>query len=267
MISNIGSNTTAGSAATTNPVTVQAPANPAAASATPAASSTVTISTLASQLAASAARAQVRDSTLTRTELGAKAKSILDKIIGDSYDLNRSKNDSEVPNTKDPALLERAKQATAYTQSNNQGGVKNPFAGLSGEQLSNIAYDDSGTYTVNERRAAYLESYDREETWRVQVCAQGMAEYNSTGKMTGFFTSVLDHYKGLPAIEQAQYPASYEADLTNKIKLDFNYRTNIAEGNSHKTLIDELLSAKPQIHPKPLQSEPKSAVENQLVAA
>ena len=44
-----------------------------------------TISTLARQLAASASRAEERDKTLTRSELADKAKSILNNIVGDSY--------------------------------------------------------------------------------------------------------------------------------------------------------------------------------------
>lgn len=42
--------------------------------------------------------------------------------------------------------------------------------------------------------------------------------------------SVLDHFKELPAIEQAQYPVDYAGDLQSKIALDFNYRTHQAEG-------------------------------------
>ncbi|MDP4027686.1 MAG: hypothetical protein Q8P42_01765 [Gallionella sp.] len=196
------------------------------------ADSTPTISIMARQLADSAARAEKRDSTLSRSQLADKAKTLLGQIQGDSYFLNKAKHDSEVPKTDDPALLARAKQATAFVNSaaNRSGSEKNPFAGLSREQLSNIAYDDSGTYTINERRAASYESDMQEYAWRVKVCAQAMDEYNSTGKLTNFFKSVLDHYNGLPAIEQAQYPKDYASDLESKIKLDFNYRTHRAEG-------------------------------------
>jgi len=191
-----------------------------------------TISTLARQLAASASRADERDKTLTRSELADKAKNILNQIVGDSYYANKTLHDSEIPNTSNPELLSRAKQATAFVNDSSRGGhsIKNPFSGLSREQLSNIIYDESGTYTVNERHAAWRESYDQEEAWRVKVTTQAMAEYNSTGKLTNFFSSVLDHYKELPAIEQAQYPKDYAIDLQSKIDLDFNYRTHQAEG-------------------------------------
>lgn len=228
--------------------------------------STQTISILSRQLADSAARAEKRDSTLSRSELADKAKSVLDKIIGDSYYLNRAKHDSEVPKTDDPALLARAKQATAFAQTNGRGGVQNPFAGLSREQLSNIAYDESGTYTVNERHAASYEADMQEYAWRVKVCAQAMDEYNSTGKLTNFFKSVLDHYNGLPAIEQAQYPKEYASDLESKIKLDFNYRTHRAEGKGgNPTSMIEILLAQPEgkmVDPKRIPVAPTLKLES-----
>jgi len=213
-------------------------------------SSTQTISTLGRQLADSASRAEARDRTLSRSELADKAKSILNNIVGDSYYANKTLHDSEVPKTSDPELLARAKQATAFVNDASRGGhsIKNPFSGLSREQLSNIIYDDSGTYTVNERHAAWRESYDQEEAWREKACAQAMDEYNRTGKLTNFFREGLDHFKGLPAIEQAQYPKDYASDLESKISLDFNYRTHQAEGKSEDpmSLIKMLFDQSPK---------------------
>jgi hypothetical protein len=212
--------------------------------------SPLTISTLARQLAESASRAEVRDKTLSRSELGEKAKSIVNQIVGDAYSANKAKHDSEVPQTSDPELLARAKQATAYVNDASRGGhsVANPFAGLSREQLSNIIYDDSGLYTVNERNAAWREAYDQEEAWREQVCAQAVDEYNRTGKLTNFFTLVLGHFKELSAIEQAQYPEDYASDLQSKIDLNFNYRTHQAEGKEKRpmSLIEMLFQQSPQ---------------------
>jgi len=213
-------------------------------------SSTQTISTLAQQLAASASKAEERDKTLTRSELADKAKSILNHVVGDSYYANKELHDSEIPNTSDPELLSRAKQAKEFVNDASRGGhsIKNPFSGLSREQLSNIIYDESSTYTVNERHAAWRESYDQEEVWREKVAAQAMAEYNSTGKLTNFFSSVLDHFKGLPEIEQAQYPKDYASDLQSKIDLDFNYRTHQVEGKGKEPmgLIEMLFRQSPQ---------------------
>lgn len=214
------------------------------------ASSKQTISNLARQLAASTSHAEERDRTHTRSELGDKARSLLSQIAGDSYQAGKERHDSEVPSTNDPVLLARAKQATEFVnRSSNNGKEKNPFAGLSREQLASVIYDDSGAFTVNERRAAWMESYDQEEVWREKVCAQAMDEYNRTGKLTNFFSSVLDHFKGLPAIEQAQYPKDYASNLEAKISRDFNYRTNQAEGKGEdpKSLIEMLLSSRPNV--------------------
>lgn len=199
---------------------------------------TSSLSSLSLQLSESAARAAARDSSLSRKEIGAKASEILSKISGDGYFANKKVNDAEVPDTQDPELLARAANATLFVN----GSGKNPFAGMSSDQLSLIIYDDSGSFTTSERRAAFSESFDQESAWRQKVVANAMAEYNGTGKLTKFFTAALEHYKDLPAIEQAQYPNSYEAKLEGWIALDFNYKTHTAEGaGSPKDVMDKVL--------------------------
>jgi hypothetical protein len=136
----------------------------------------------------------------------------------------------QVPQPNDAAAAKSAAAATAFVDNKSP----NPFAGLSREQLSAISNDDSGTFTVNERRAAFTQAYDEEQAWRSQVVAQAMQEYNTTGKTTNFFKSVLAHFNALPQLEQSQYPANYASDLEGKIKLDFNY-FNHAPGNGGPT--------------------------------
>ena len=230
-------------------------------------SSKQTISNLARQLAASASRAEARDKTLNRSELADKAKNLQGQISGDSYQANKKIHDSEVPKTSDPELLARAKQATEFVnRSSNTGNEKNPFSGLSRAQLSDIINDDSSIYTVNERRAAWMESSKQEEAWREKVIAQAIAEYNESGKLTNFFSAVLDHFKELPAIEQAQYPKDYASDLQSKIDLDFNYRTHQAEGKGKDpmSLIEMLFEQSPQ-QANELPQEPKNATYSPTV--
>ncbi|MCJ8177159.1 hypothetical protein MRS45_13755 [Pseudomonas viridiflava] len=187
----------------------------------------------------STARADTRDKSLSRQELSEKARQVTEQLIGRSYDDNKARHDAEVPDSIDPDRLERAKEATRFTN----GSGTNPFAGMSREQLSVIAYDEGGDFTVNEKKAAWLESYHQETIWRQKVVAQGSAEYSSTGKLTQFFTSVLDHYKALPAIEQSTYDAGYETRLQAFIDLDFNYWTHTAEGKggSAQSLLEKFL--------------------------
>lgn len=197
------------------------------------------LSALSLQLSQSAALAAARDSSSSRKELGAIASKRLSEISGDRYFANKKANDAEVPDTQDPVLLARASDATQFVNGNG----KNPFAGMSSAQLSLVVYDNSGSFTTNERRAAWSESSDRESTWRQSVVANSMAEYNNTGKLTKFFTAALDHYKDLPLIEQAQYPDSYEAKLQGWIALDFNYKTHSVEGKgSAEDVMDKVLN-------------------------
>ncbi len=154
------------------------------------------------------------------------AKNTFNELESANYTINKSKYDSEVPDTDDATLLARAKSATQYTN----GLGKNPFSGMPKDQLTLITYDDSGTFTVNERRAALEESAKQESTWRQQFSAKAIDEYNRTGKLTNSFQIALDRYKVLPAVEQAQYPNDYATKLKEWIDLDFNYFTHIAEG-------------------------------------
>ena len=179
----------------------------------------VSISTLAGRLSAAAEHTSERLKGLDHTALQ-------DQLIADDrkvfYELDTAHKTAAAAQLPQPDDKASAKSATAATEFVNGKG-SNPFAGLSREQLSTISHDESGTFTINERRAAATQAYREESAWRQQVVSQAMQEYNNTGKMTKFFGSVLDHFNTLPPLEQATYPENYASDLQAKIKLDFNY--------------------------------------------
>jgi hypothetical protein len=212
-------------------------------------SSTLQLSALATQLISSEAILTQKENTLSRSQLATLATDTFNQLQGTPYAANRAAYDAQVPNTDDPQLLALAKQATLFDASlaTAKGSVANPFAGLSDQQLQAVTYDDSGQYTVNERRAADRESYDREETWRVQVVAQAQQEYNSTGNLTDFFMAVLEHYESMSPIQQATYPANYADDLESKIQSNYNYRTNTSDvgGLVASSLISSVLPQTP----------------------
>lgn len=189
----------------------------------------VVFSSLAQQLSDSASRADAENAGLSRKELGAKAEALLNKITGPEYNANRAMYNAEIPDSIDPERLARAAQTTKFVN----GDGRNPFAGFTREQLALVTYDDSGLYTTNERRAAWEASNDQEYAWRKEVVAKAMAEYNSSGKLTNFFSAVLEHFRTLPDIEQAQYPDNYATKLQKWIELDYNYFTNTVEGKGN----------------------------------
>lgn len=184
----------------------------------------VVISTLAGRLSAAEKTTSATIRGYDHATLGAWVNENTAEILYPLDAEHKAAAARQLPQPHDAASAKSAAAATAFVD--NKG--PNPFAGLSREQLSAIANDDSGTFTVNERRAAYYQAGDDEQAWRSQVVAQAMHEYNTTGKMTNFFKSVLGHFNALPQLEQAQYPADYASGLEDKIKLDFNYFNHAA---------------------------------------
>ena len=184
----------------------------------------VQISSLASRLNKAEHAGSGPDAALSHDQLGDKVQRNIEAINYPLTEENKARMAREVPAPADASALASAAAANAYV---NDLGGPNPFAGLSREQLSTISNDDSETFTTNERYAAYRQAYDEEQQWRTQAVAGAMAEYHASGKLTGFFESVLAHFNTLPRAEQALYPADYATDLQKKIDLDFNYFTNM----------------------------------------
>ena len=184
----------------------------------------VVISTLAGRLSAAEKATSATIRGYDHATLGAWVNDNTTDILYPLDAEHKAAAAKQLPQPNDAASAKSAAAATAYVD--NKG--PNPFAGLSREQLSAITNDDSGTFTINERRAAFTQAYDEEQAWRTQVVAQAMQEYNTTGKMTNFFKSALAHFNELPQLEQAQYPDNYASGLEDKIKLDFNYFNHAA---------------------------------------
>jgi hypothetical protein len=182
---------------------------------------------LVGQLAISARYSSQKNHMLSFSELSDRAQAGISRFSGPVYQLNKARADSELPRDAQPEHLARATMATTFVNGrfrNNIGSAPNPFAGLSAQQLAMIAHDESGTFTVNESRAAALESYRREEIWRLRLVAEMLEESRSTGKISQSLKKVLAHFGALPKMEQVQYPENYARDLMAKIDLDFNYK-------------------------------------------
>lgn len=171
------------------------------------------ISPMARQLSDALQRANQRDASLNRDQLRAVAQKALAQIHSVRLAAPHTINDNERPDSDDPDILDRARRATDFK--NNLG--PNPFKGMSAELLAAVTYDDSGTFTLHERRAAWSESYDQREAWGCRVAAGVMLEYSLTRNVTKAYGQMLDYYRTQPPIEQAQMPDNHEKDLLEKI--------------------------------------------------
>ncbi|MBT2771183.1 hypothetical protein J7J47_02920 [Halomonas sp. ISL-60] len=190
------------------------------------------LSPLARQLNEAQARADARDASMDRDTLASKAKELTGNFYGSAYRQHKERYDAEVPSTDDPILLDRAKQATEFAN----GHGSNPFKGLSPDQLTLIIYDESSSFTFNERRAAWDEQADQRQAWKQQVVAEIMRESREKGTIIGGLTKVLEHYENLPPIEQAQYPDFWLASLSAQIT-HYSGKAPLS-GGSHTSLLE-----------------------------
>lgn len=118
------------------------------------------------------------------------------------------KANEEVPDSDDPQRLARAKQATEFCQRRSDI-QKNPFLNLPREELTKIIYDDTGTYTINERSAALSE--------------QGRQDYNYWNPIIEdafmsrdyrkHYRAAIEFYDKLSPIEQSFAPGGYRENL------------------------------------------------------
>jgi hypothetical protein len=182
-----------------------------------------TFSTLAAQLNESAARANKRDAGMTHAELGQYGRHRINEFLIEGRAVNSGTRAMEVPKTSNPELLDRAREASAYVTRTLAGDktAMSPFENLSREQLNLIAFDDSGNFTLNERRAAWQGVQKMDEDWRKVAINEGMIEQARTGKATRFYNNAVSYLKSLPAIEKAvSYPKGAEAILEARMKSD-----------------------------------------------
>ncbi|MDZ3995518.1 hypothetical protein PspTeo4_42832 [Pseudomonas sp. Teo4] len=181
------------------------------------------------------------------------AASILEKIGGYSYTLAKDFYDNQIPDSDDPELIERAKKANAFAA----GQGDNPFKGFSREQLSLIIYDESGAFTVSERRAALHERTEQHNAWARNIIDKMNAEYRSTGRIDQGLHETLNYYNSLPPVEVAQY-GNYEAGIMMQMGLQEVERPDL--NTSLMDLIANKWKPSPEIDPSPEepQATPKS---------
>ncbi|MDP9555339.1 UNVERIFIED_ORG: hypothetical protein J2W65_000938 [Pseudomonas parafulva] len=189
------------------------------------------LSPLAKQLASAAQRAAARDSQLSRQELATLASKIQMELGGSAYRLTKPLHDAHVPDTEDPELLARARQATDFLN----GKGSNPFRRLTIEQLALIGYDEGGDFTHNERLAASRELGKRYEVWSRAMVDKLNAEYQQTGYQDETTREIIATYKALPPILEAGF-GNYEVNMTLMIG-----KTDPPRGDEADSLIDTLL--------------------------
>jgi hypothetical protein len=164
------------------------------------------VSPLARQLSEAAARAAVRDASLSPAQLAAKARS-LEEALCTYNNTGAYKHSTDKPQTDDPKLVARAQQASDYI---HRRGA-NPFAGLSRDQLVLIMYDEGDAFTTDERFAALEEYSNQRCLWSQKISTLAWAEKQANGNYINSFKAAIAEYQAGSPIERATYPENYAA--------------------------------------------------------
>ena len=152
--------------------------------------------------------------TMDRSSLRKKAMDLIDQL-----DIAGSKKaNDEIPDSDDPVRLARAKQATDFccgrSGTNFKSSAKNPFSGMSREDLTKIIYDDSGSYTINERSAAASEQQRQDYNYWSPIIADAFM----SGDYRKHYRAAIEFYDKLSPIEKSFAPVGYRENVVNWLK-------------------------------------------------
>jgi hypothetical protein len=124
-----------------------------------------------------------------------------------------AQNALQLPVPATPERLASAKMATTLV--NNSGLTENPFANLSRSALTAIIYDQSGTYTINERTAA-LEQQDNNDT---AFLTSANNQSDATGNLSYIYTALQELNQQQLPVEKAT-PTEYLSLVTSPEQLN-----------------------------------------------
>lgn len=189
----------------------------------PAKKDTVSISPRARAFGEAIDRAGAAMKALSRSDLRALATRTEQNVLSGEWHRDAIRLADERPVDADPSRMDVARRAAHFidrlTAPPRPAGLEkeNPFYGLSRADLAAIQYDESRSFTTNERRAACSEAARQYGEWTAKVCAKGMEEHARTGKMTNFYREVLAYFEALPTIEQVTLPDGYMERLRAEV--------------------------------------------------
>jgi glucan-binding YG repeat protein len=106
-------------------------------------------------------------------------------------------NAAQLPNPATPDRIASAESATEYVQSGEN--TPNPFSGYSRSDLTKVIYDQSGTYTINERIAAQAQQEDNDSAYLLAASSK-TAE---TGDIRYLHSALLQLDQQKTSIEKA----------------------------------------------------------------
>jgi hypothetical protein len=199
------------------------------------------MSTLGKTLADAVQRAEERDNGMSQRELRALAERIDHKVFEGNWRIGWETLAAQKPKDADEARIELSRNVTDFMKQFNAVAGRgptirnaNPFYGVDMAALSAIQYDDSGAFTVNERRAALIEWNRQDYAKGLEVCARVTAAMSRNEPLGPIYKDLLDYYSMLPPIERSVLPEGYVDRLRSLVPASEN--TDAARTPEHRTM-------------------------------
>ena len=199
------------------------------------------MSTLGKTLADAVQRAEERDNGMSQRELRALAERIDHKVFEGDWRIGWETLAAQKPKDADEARIELSRNVTDFMKQFNAVAGRgptirnaNPFYGVDMAALSAIQYDDSGAFTVNERRAALIEWNRQDYEWAVQVCARITTARSRNESLGPIYKDILESYSALPPIQRAILPEGYMDRLRSLV--ESSEKADAARPPEHPTM-------------------------------
>lgn len=174
----------------------------------------VTVSALAQHMSEQSAKWD----SMSKSQLNALYDKTMNQFLGMESSM-RSQGAAaldQMPDSSDPARIELAERAAQYNlsiHSSPPGNVANPFANVPRDQLVSIVYDDSGTFTLSERYAAWAEQ-SRQDYVKLSAMFEGV----TSGESLPPYEGLLSYFDDLSPVEKSIYPDDYRSRLEQLLK-------------------------------------------------
>lgn len=169
-------------------------------------------------------RAIERDQRLPPSELKGFAERIDRKLIDCDWDENWASLVLERPIPADTDRMKLSQDVSAFMRQFNAVSGRgtsirndNPFLGLDRETLLAIRYDESGAFTTNERRAAFIEANRQYSAWAEDVCERMANARDRQESVLPIYQEILAYYETLSPIEAASVPDDYVERLRDLV--------------------------------------------------
>ncbi|WP_144403189.1 hypothetical protein [Pseudomonas sp. StFLB209] len=164
-----------------------------------------TFSSLAQQLSAAATHALNRESRLTNDEVKAESH----RLVLQLTDRNDQGHQTRSVDGMTATLSEQARRAVNFLA----GKGSNPFQGLPNSSLTLIIWDDSQTFSLSERKAAWQEYKALQGAQQQTFVRAAQMELSVHGRIGDTTRQAQNHFRQLSAMAQAQYPEDYAQRL------------------------------------------------------